>query len=260
MNVFQFLVMMLLSLQLSACVSGEYTENYDDWTSTNDTLLLQIEDKVYGAFIASFSQQKVEPLVEIIGQLEEVRPQAAQICDYWLGYAYYYKSIFFIKYAKKEESEKAIKAGIDLLDKKKKKNSEDLALLALLQSFSTQFEKGMATGIVSNKAKKNATKAIELDESNMRAHYVAGSLDYYTPEQFGGGKKVEEHLRKAIELPSQKNKNPILPSWGKEEAYVLLIQYFIDKEQKDKAVPVYKEAIELFPESYQLGSLAKKLI
>lgn len=264
MNTFCILILTLLSLQFQSCEPKSADSNIQDWAVADlvlsDSTFNRIEEKIYGAFIASFSQQKPEPIDEIIEQINKAKPKAANIADYWLGYAFYYKSIYYIKYGKKDESEKAIKQGISILDDKKNKNAEDLALLALLQSFSVQFETGMASAAVSNRAKGNAAKAMELDASNLRAYYVAGSLDYYTPKQYGGGKKVEEYLKKAVQLPSQKTKNPYLPSWGKEEAYVMLIQHFLAQENKDQALTYYKEGIKLFPNSYQMGELAKKLI
>jgi len=263
MNTLYFLMLTLLSFRFQGCTPQESVP-FQDWAvadlTLNDSTFYKIEDKIYGAFIASFSQQKAEAIEQIIEKINQGKSKAPQVAEYWLGYAYYYKSIYYIKYGKKEESEKAIKQGISILDEKKSKNSEDLALLAMLQSFSVQFETGMAAGAVSNRAKGNAAKAIELDGSNLRAYYVSGSLDHYTPKQYGGGKKVEEYLKKAVQLPSQKTKNPYLPSWGKEEAYVLLIQHYLAEEKKDQALAFYKEGIKLFPNSYQMGELAKKLI
>lgn len=252
----------ILAVQIPNC--SQQDVQYVDWAEENltvtDSTFNRIQDKIYGAFIASFGQRKPDPIDEIISQIKNSKAKVANLSEYWIAYAQYYRSIHFIKFGKKDECEKAVREGIAILDDKKNKNAEDLALLALLQSFSIQFESGINAGIVSNRAKANAAKAIELDPSNLRAHYVSGSLDYYTPAQYGGGKKVEGFLRKAVKLPDQKTKNPYLPSWGKEEAYSMLIEHLLNENNKTEAMAFYKEGIKLFPESYQLGELAKKLI
>ncbi len=94
----------------------------------------------------------------------------------------------------------------------------------------------------------------------MRAYYIAGSSDYYTPEKYGGGKKVAQHLHKAIELPTQKMPNAYLPSWGKAEAYEILIKWYIRKEKWDLAKEYFQQGVKEFPENYQLNQLAAKLV
>ena len=141
----------------------------------------------------------------------------------------------------------------------KNKNSEDYALLAMLQGFSIQF-KGMKAMFISRDIKKNLKKAIAIDSTNLRAYYVFASNDYHTPEKYGGGKKAEEYLLKAISLPAQKIKNDYLPSWGKEEAYEMLIKLYIKKEKWELAKKYYKEGIKKFPESYTISQLATQLI
>ena len=110
------------------------------------------------------------------------------------------------------------------------------------------------------KIKKNVKKATQLDPDNLRAYYVHASNDYYTPEQYGGGKEAESLLKKAIALPEQKVKNNYLPSWGKEDAYILLTELYIKREKWTEAKTVYAEGIALYPESYMLNRLASKLI
>ena len=133
-------------------------------------------------------------------------------------------------------------------------------MLALLQSFSIQFKSGMEAGAMSSKVKNNVKKAIKLDEQNLRAYYVAGSNDYYTPEKYGGGAEVENYLLKAISLPDQKIKSVVLPSWGKESAYEMLIKWYIKKENWAKAKQYFTEANTLYPQNYPISQLAVKLV
>ena len=141
-----------------------------------------------------------------------------------------------------------------------KKNSEDYALLAMVQSFSIQFKAGMKAPFIANKVSKNGKLAMSMDENNPRAYYVLGSSDFYTPEQYGGGKEVEQLLKKAISLPAQATVNPYLPSWGIEEAYEMLVRFYIRTERWADAKHYYKEASKSYPDNYQIGQLASQLI
>jgi hypothetical protein len=52
----------------------------------SDSLLYNIQEKVYGAFIASFQDKGIERLVEIESRLKAL-PVQNQITSYWFAYA-----------------------------------------------------------------------------------------------------------------------------------------------------------------------------
>ncbi|WP_116496235.1 tetratricopeptide repeat protein [Balneicella halophila] len=112
---------------------------------------------------------------------------------------------------------------------------------------------------LSRQIEKNGKLAIEKDSTNLRAYYALASNDFYTPEQYGGGKHSEEYLLKAISLPDQKVKNSMLPSWGKQESYELLVSWYIRKKDWEKAKRYHKEAVKKYPENYLLNQLITEL-
>ena len=159
-----------------------------------------------------------------------------------------------------KSSEKILDEGIKQLNNVNPKNSEHLALLALMESFSIQYASGMEIPFISKRVKQNAEKALQLDSLNLRAYYVLGSSDFYTPEQYGGGKKAEGYLLKAIKLNDQSVSNPYLPTWGKNNAYEMLIRLYINHKQFTEAKKYYQEAIALYPDDYMINKLAGELI
>jgi len=226
----------------------------------NDTLLKGIQSKIYNAFVQSLMSKNNKPLTEISSELEELNKSNKQnLIMYWRSYLQFYSSIYYLKSGDKKTAEKEIDKGIDWLEEMKNKNSEDYALLAMLQGFGIQF-KGMKAMFISGDIKKNAKTSIALDSTNLRAYYVYASNDFHTPEKYGGGKEAEQYLLKAISLPTQKVKNEYLPSWGKEEAYEMLIKLYIKKEKWDLAKKYFQEGIKEFPDSYVINQLASKLV
>ena len=256
-----FLMLFLLSVQGSGCNEGNsQTVELDYSLIASDSLYHGVQDKIFNAFVSAMLQEDLQPILDQEKQLESALPSAPKIGPYWLAYNYFYKAIYYNEVEDYESSETAVIAGVELLEAKTRKNAEDLALLAYMQSFSIQFVTGMKAGIISNRCKKNALAAIDLDPDNLRAYYVYGSIDYYTPTEYGGGKKAEDYFKKAIALPDQRVANPYLPSWGKEDAYVLLIEHLLEQDRRSEAVATYKEGILRFPDSYRLGEVAKLLI
>lgn len=236
-----------------------HPHNATIYTADVDTTLQNIEKKIYRSFVAATQETNLSTLLAQQKRLEKAVGDKTQFADYWLAYSYYYKSVYYLQQDDKKNAEISIKEGIQILEQKNSKNAEDLSLLAMLQSFSIQFTSGISAGIISGRAKKNVQSALEMDPQNLRAHLVAGQLDFYTPAIYGGGKKAEEYFKKAISLPDQKIKNNYLPSWGKSTAYTFLIHHYLDKKNMDQASKHHKEATALYPNDHQLAELGKKI-
>jgi pentatricopeptide repeat protein len=227
----------------------------------NDTLLIDIQKKVMDAFATGKISKSDKGLADL-GQalLNLNKNKNNSIIIYWYSYTCYYHSILLMIEKENKSSEKILDEGIMQLKKGSNLNSEHLALLALMESFSIQYASGIEVPFISNRVKQNAEKALQLDSLNLRAYFVLGSNDFYTPEQYGGGKKAAGYLTKAIRLNDQSVANPYLPSWGKNSAYEMLIRFYIKHKQFAEAKKLYQEAISLYPNDYMIINLAKNLI
>lgn len=235
-----------------------YQVKFDNHFS--DTILFDIQSKIQKAFVRSIINNDDQSLIHLKNKLEKLYANKNhKLILYWRAYLQFYLSIFYLKTGDSNKAEKAIDNGVDWMKDINNKNSEDYALLAMLEGFSIQF-KGIKAMFIANEIKKNAKYAIMMDSTNIRAYYVFANNDYYTPERFGGGKEAEKFLLKAISLPVQKIKNEYLPSWGLEESYELLIRLYIRNEKWDLAKKYFSEAIQKFPESYTINQLAVKLV
>jgi pentatricopeptide repeat protein len=229
--------------------------------NSGDTLLNNIQGKVLNAFVQCKINKSDKDLVSIEQALLSLyKNNNNSIIIYWYSYACYYHSIFLIGVKDKSGSEKILDAGIKQLNNVRLKNSEHLALLAIMEGFSIQYASGLEIPFISKCARLYAEKAVESDSLNLRAYYVLGSNDFYNPEQYGGGKKAEGYLKKAVSLNEQSIKNPFLPSWGKNSAYEMLIRLYIKHKQFTEAKKYYKDAIGLFPDDYMINKLASELI
>jgi len=199
-----------------------------------------IQSEIDKAFYASFASESALLLTEIANRLNQ---DSSSLVIYWRAYAKYYEAIFYLKTNQRDKSNTVLNEGIEALSKLENKKSEDYALLSLMQNLSMQFiTDGMKLWKLSEEISGHIEKAIKLDSNNLRAYYVAASNDFYTPEQFGGGKKAEEYLLKAITLDTQPLNNAALPSWGKDQAYQMLINLYLKKENKELAKKYLEEA------------------
>jgi hypothetical protein len=238
--------------EIASCITQ--SENFQ-----SDSLLIDIQSKIYNAFVKDRISQKNDALNELSIQLENLYKEKKQnLILYWRSYLQFYSSINYLAIGDNKSAENEIKKGIELIGSVGKKYSEEYALLAMLQSFSIQFDYSNAM-YISEDVNKNVNSAISLDSTNLRAWYVSASNDFYTPEQYGGGKKAEKYLLKAISLPAQKITNGYLPSWGKEESYEMLTELYIKNENWDLAKKYFQEGIAAFPKSYVINQLASKL-
>lgn len=255
-------------LMLAACsattISGEdatpitYTQQLQN--NTEDPGLERIQSRIKNAFIGSIMAKSTQSLDKINDELAAVYEKSPQnIILYWMSYSDYYASIVHIQNENKKASEAAIESSVKRMKNMKNKNAEDYALLAMAQGFSMQF-KGMKAMFISRSVAKNLEKAQNIDPENIRVWYVSGSNDFYTPDQYGGGKKVEEYILKAFEMKDQKVENPYLPSWGREEAHEILLQHYMKQEDWEKAKAHFKVAFEAYPKNYRITMMGGKLV
>jgi tetratricopeptide (TPR) repeat protein len=94
------------------------------------------------------------------------------------------------------------------------------------------------------------SKGFEKDPENPRIHLLKGISLFYTPEAYGGGvDNVMASLNKAVGLfEKDVVKDPLKPSWGKEEAYTYLGLAYKQKKDYGKAKEMLKKALEVNPE------------
>jgi len=93
-------------------------------------------------------------------------------------------------------------------------------------------------------------KAIEKSPDNPRVHFLKGVSDLFTPEQFGGGPDAAiKTLTKCVEFFEKEDvKNPLKPSWGKEEAYTFLGMAHKQKGETKQTEEYFKKALEINPD------------
>jgi pentatricopeptide repeat protein len=245
---------------LQSCDNAVQAQDYEATfvSLANDSVLATAEVDIQNAMNQSFMQQDITPLNVMLQSLDALPDN--EWSDYWTAFALYRKAIFQAYAAGGEGSEATTKQALELLASIKTKTSEHYALQGIIRSFSIQFATGMKAGIVSAKVGKDFKKALQLDEQNMRAYYGLGSSDYYTPEQYGGGKRVEEYILQALALEKQYHDNPVMPTWGKDEAYEILLRHYMKKEQFEKAKTLFQQAMNDFPGNYQLSQLGAELV
>jgi len=166
------------------------------------------------------------------------------LCDYRLA-------TYYLTLGQMDKAEPYIKEGQDYL-KKAMELDPDFGELDAFYAYMLGFEialnpeKAMSLGIQSY---QYFGKAFEKSPENPRVHYLKGVSDLYTPEQYGGGADAAiKTLTKSVELFEKENiKDPVLPSWGKDEAYAFLGMAHNMKGDKEKAVELFQKALKVNP-------------
>ncbi|MDR2407326.1 MAG: hypothetical protein LBE13_04330 [Bacteroidales bacterium] len=237
-----------------SAIGSEVSHEESLTTIQNDTLLNNIQEKITLASYEGFVKNNTQELDNIANQLSNSNIASQNLTKYWLSYISYYKTIIGMKVRNQEMTRDANKKGIEILESIKNKNSDDYALLVLLKGLSFSFVPAVEAPLISREISKLIEKGLKTDDSNFRVHYAQGSVDFYTPKEFGGNTKTEQYLIKAINLPEKNIGNSQLPTWGKEEAYDLLIRYCLRENNKKEAEMYFNKAKQVFPDSYTILS------
>lgn len=220
--------------------------------------LLHIQKRIDSSYIVAREEKTATSLLEIEKSIKSVK-MSNYLPQYWEAYLKLNLSVLYGEIGDKVKAEESINNAIKILEGIENKDAEVLALLAYAQSFSIRYASGVQAGIISQKSRQNINIAKKIDATNIRVWYVAAILDFYTPKYFGGQKQCETFLKKAISLDERNNSNPYLPTWGKEDSYLMLINYLITNDRKDEATEYFKEASSAFPNSSGLHALEKRI-
>lgn len=201
----------------------------------NQFSLNGIQQKIEKALSEAFAAKNGLPLENLEKQFSDNK-QNTDWNLYWQSYLNFCQTIFYMQSGNKEKSAEYHRKSIDILQDKKDKNTEDYALLANNLSLSFVFMKNQMEAMqIDAEIRQNLQKGFRLQKENPRLYYVEGNYDTHTPKQYGGGKKAETSLLKAISLAEPNQNSDHLPTWGKKEAYQSLLKWYSSENQKEKA-------------------------
>lgn len=232
--------------------------SYNLTFANNDTdILKNIQQKVDSISGQVFINNDITSLTDIQKEIN-LLPKENFYTKYWSAYIDLKLATYYKSQNNPTESEKCINKAIDSLKSVKKQNAETLSLLAYCQSFSIQFYKGMSAGMISQQAASNAQKALKLKPQNIRALFVSGLLDYYTPKMYGGGTKYVEYFTQVTNIKETENHNPYLPHWGEAMTYNLLIKHYLEQNNNHRAKAIYQSFKKKHPHNHQLNKYENK--
>ena len=174
------------------------------------------------------------------------------LVHYYLGLADSRLVSFYFSQDDKEKVKRYIDDGIKhlrLVIEKKEDFAEAHSLLSSLygNKIGTNPMLGMTLG---PKSGMEMGKAMSLQPKNPRNYLITGWSAFFTPKMFGGGKKkAKKNFEFAIAyFDSFMVKNPILPEWGKEEAYAWLGLVNTEFNEFEAAELNFSKALELNPD------------
>lgn len=206
------------------------------------------------AFQQSKTQQTQSPLVKHNTMLEQTfEKEDNNFNRYWLSYGLYNQALIADRLEDKKAAEELIDRAIELL-KPLEEDAESQALLALQLGYSTRFKSYWSMMSLGRAAYQRAERAVALAPTNMRTNLALAMNDFYTPKVFGGGKKVETHLKKALQAPNP-SASVTTPTWGKPNVYELLVKYYQKNKQQTQAQNFLNQGLNEFPNSELLLSL-----
>jgi tetratricopeptide (TPR) repeat protein len=177
---------------------------------------------------------------------------------YHIALADYRLMTFYLSSKANEDAEKSLAEAQKYLEKAMTLDpsfGEAGALYGYLLGFEIGLhpEKAMTLGMASF---DYLSKAVAKEPENPRIHLLQGISLFYTPQEYGGGadKAIESLARAVSHFDREVVRDPLQPSWGKDEAYTYLGIAYEQKKDFEKAKEMLKKALEINPEF----GLAKK--
>ena len=205
------------------------------------------------AFQQSKTQAVQDPLIQRNNALNKAfQEEDNNFNRYWLSYGLYNQALIADRLEDKKAAEELIDRAIELLNPLEE-DPESQALLALQLGYSTRFKSYWSMISLGRNAYQRAERAVALAPTNMRTNLALAINDFYTPKVFGRGKKVETHLKKALQAPNP-SASVTSPTWGKPNVYELLVKYYQKNKQQTQAQNFLDQGLREFPNSELLLS------
>lgn len=204
----------------------------------------------------------LDSLLVMISALEHARATTPNAyLNYWEAYVLYRLTSFYEDGDgnQRKKAEGAVDKGIGLLEGIKAKTSEHYALLSLLQGEQLAFANVVTVAFKAPAVAASARKAIQMDPNNLRGYLALAIYDFNTPKLYGGGKLVEENLKKALSLPIKADPNPYAPDWGQASAYWHLVMFYKNEGQLSLAKQYALVGASKYPLNQALQTLNSKL-
>ena len=209
------------------------------------------EAAIHKAYVLDKTQGNQSQLKNINQNLEKTfNQQDTNSNRYWLSYGLYNQALIADFQNDKKLAESLIDRAIALL-KSLENDAEAQALMAIQMGYSIRFKSYWAMMNLGRKASFHANRAVELNPNSIRTNLAVAINDFYTPKAFGGGKRVENSLKKALEVTPSKGS----PTWGKVLVYELLVKHYRKLKHDQIAQDYLSHGLAEFPESELLLEL-----
>lgn len=177
--------------------------------------------------------------------------------SYWLAYAKYRRAGGLAAAGRNDEIGPVLEQAMALLADIEPADSDSHALFGLVAGMNLGFVAPSAMFKQLDQISESLARALALDETNVRAWYANAMSDFNTPAEFGGGRRTERYLRKAIAL--EQKPSALGPTWGRRESIGLLLEFYLREERLAEAQELLRQATAEFPQSAFFASYAERM-
>ncbi|MEO1255438.1 MAG: hypothetical protein AAFY41_11225 [Bacteroidota bacterium] len=182
----------------------------------------QFEKAMGNNIPAVFSAADPESLQSVINQLNRIGEAEGDRWEpfYYMAFGYIRMSGMYEEATEKDKYLDLAMSAVEKAEEIKPNDSELEAMRGYVNMIKLTVDPGSRGMTYSGLAFNSFNKAVALDPSNPRAHYLLGRMQYGTAQFMGGGDGgacVSLSKAKKLFTEATASSNPIAPSWGKED-------------------------------------------
>lgn len=186
------------------------------------------------------------------------RYDRSHLPHYWQGVVNFYLVSYTLFGLERDRNTDAarqyIRRGLESLEEaldRKPGDAESLAMWGTLTGMEIYLSP-MRAPFLGPSVMQAIQKAMQIDSTNPRVHYLVGVSYYFTPAVLGGGvDKGLSYLLRAEELferESQTPPDPLEPRWGYSTCLGFIAQAYESKGREEKARAYYRKALQVNPQ------------
>ena len=198
-----------------------------------------------------------------IGKFDELHTQLATLDlkdyatldyyrDYYVAWSKAQKTLCAMHSGNHDLAKASLAQGLEILKGITPYDVEIRALHAYMAGLNLAYTPRHKIVLENTKVTEMLRALLDTDDRNPQVLYANAVADFNTPPEYGGRKKVEPLCQKALSSDWVNSDETMRPTWGREHCAVILVQHYLQEDEKPSAQRVLRRALEEYSDNVML--------
>lgn len=172
--------------------------------------------------------------------------------DYYVAWSKAQKTLCAMHSGNHELAKTSLEQGLKIIEEITPYDVETRALHAYMAGLNLAYTPRHKIVLENTKVTEMLRALLDTDDRNPQVLYANAVADFNTPPEYGGRKRVESLCQRALSGDKVNSDSTMRPTWGREHCAVILVQHYLQENEKPSAQRVLRRALEEYSDNLML--------